>query len=89
MFRTHLSVLESSAAHFSSSPVFRVPLLDAQTNLLIDWASITYQQFHHDVELFAAYWARELRRAAIPQRSVIGLWYTFCCLYGALAYTSM
>lgn len=76
MFRTHLSVLDSSAACFSSSPVFKLPLLDAQTNQLSDWTTITYQQFRDDVERSSAYWAKELRRDAIPQRSVIGLWYT-------------
>ncbi|KAJ3800479.1 acetyl-CoA synthetase-like protein [Lentinula aff. detonsa] len=74
MFRTHLSVLESSAARFSSSPVFKVPLMGAQTNQLSDWTSITYRQFYEDVLRFAAFWAKELRRNNIPQRSVIGLW---------------
>ncbi|KAJ3868747.1 acetyl-CoA synthetase-like protein [Lentinula novae-zelandiae] len=74
MFRTHISVLESSAARFSSSPVFKVPLLDAQTNQLSDWTTITYRQFHEDVIRFASFWARELRHDNIPQRSVIGLW---------------
>ncbi|GAW07974.1 amp- ligase [Lentinula edodes] len=74
MFRTHISVLESSAARFSSSPVFKVPLLGAQTNQLSDWTTITYRQFHEDVIRFASFWARELRHDNIPQRSVIGLW---------------
>ncbi|KAJ4486270.1 acetyl-CoA synthetase-like protein [Lentinula aciculospora] len=82
MFRTHISVLESSAARFSSSPVFKVPLLDAQTNQLSSWTSITYRQFHEDVLRFAAFWAKELRRQNIPQRSVIGLWYEYNTIGG-------
>jgi acyl-CoA synthetase (AMP-forming)/AMP-acid ligase II len=74
MFRTHLSVLESSAAHFSSRPAFKVPLLDAHTGLLSDWTTITYQQFHDDVERSASYWFGKLERDGVASRSVIGLW---------------
>ncbi|KAF9069154.1 acetyl-CoA synthetase-like protein [Rhodocollybia butyracea] len=72
MLRTHLSVLESSAARFSSSPAFRVPILDGQTGKLNDWETISYTQFLFDVERSAVYWSHQLRD--IPQRSVIGLW---------------
>ncbi|KAJ3823060.1 hypothetical protein F5880DRAFT_1482940 [Lentinula raphanica] len=82
MFRTHLSVLESSAARFPSSPVFRTPLLDAQTNRLGGWTTISYRQFQEDVLRFATFWARELRRNKIPQRSVIGLWYVYNTIGG-------
>ncbi|KAF5390206.1 hypothetical protein D9757_002825 [Collybiopsis confluens] len=56
MSRTHLSVLESSTARFSNSAVFKVPLLDPQTHLLLDWTTITYQQFHDDVHRSASFW---------------------------------
>ncbi|KAE9410995.1 acetyl-CoA synthetase-like protein [Gymnopus androsaceus JB14] len=81
MFRTHLSVLDSSAACFSSSPVFKLPLLDAQTNQLSDWTTITYQQFRDDVERSSAYWAKELRRDGYTS--------AFCNWIGGYTYTDV
>ncbi|ESK98305.1 amp- ligase [Moniliophthora roreri MCA 2997] len=72
--RTHLSVLEASAARYPTSPVFKKPVLDSRTNELIDWQSITYKQFHEDVLIYARYWAKVLRHDGIPQRAIIGLW---------------
>lgn len=83
MLSSHLSVLETSAALHSSSPVFKVPQLDLAAGRVQDWHSITYRQFQSDVEDFAKYWRRALRISDIPQRSVIGLWYSdilFLCL---------
>ncbi|KAF5375110.1 hypothetical protein D9758_000172 [Tetrapyrgos nigripes] len=73
MSKTHLSVLESSASHYPSSPVFRIPHIDSQSSQL-HWRSVTYRQFYNDVLLFARYWSRTLAQVRIPQRSVIGLW---------------
>ncbi|KAH9947492.1 acetyl-CoA synthetase-like protein [Amylocystis lapponica] len=73
-FSTHLTVLAETASRFPSSPVFRVPLLNESTNNVREWQSITYSQFHADVELFAKYWARILKADGLSQRSVVGLW---------------
>ncbi|KAI3602834.1 amp-ligase [Moniliophthora roreri] len=72
--RTHLSVLEASAAYHPTSSVFKKPVLDSCTNKLIDWQSITYKQFYEDVLIYARHWAKVLGRDGIPQRAVIGLW---------------
>ncbi|KIK71118.1 hypothetical protein GYMLUDRAFT_52257 [Collybiopsis luxurians FD-317 M1] len=74
MYRTHLSVLESSTARFSHRPVFKVPLLDAQTGQLCDWTAITYQQFYDDVLCSASFWFEKLQHDGIAPRSVVGLW---------------
>ncbi|TRM65683.1 hypothetical protein BD626DRAFT_485538 [Schizophyllum amplum] len=60
MSSTHLSVLESSASRYAIE--------------VIEWQSITYSQFAHDVEHFAKYWTRTLRVSGVPQRSTIGMW---------------
>ncbi|KAL1665529.1 hypothetical protein GGF50DRAFT_52504 [Schizophyllum commune] len=74
MSRTHLSVLESSASRFANRPAFKVPRVDSSTQEVVEWTSITYAQFLHDVEHFAKYWSRTLHRDGIPQRSIIGMW---------------
>ncbi|KAK7463694.1 hypothetical protein VKT23_005633 [Stygiomarasmius scandens] len=73
MSKTHLSVLESSASKHSSSPVFAIPHVDPQFGHL-KWQSVSYNQFHQDVLVFARYWSRMLENDCIPQRSVVGLW---------------
>lgn len=73
-FRSHLTVLESSAAKYSSSPAFRVPQIDSQTEQVQQWHTITYKQFLSDVERFARYWLRTLETDAVPKGSVVGLW---------------
>ena len=74
MLRSHLTVLESSAARYPTSPVFRIPQLDS--NGTIDsWQTITYQRFHADVLSHARYWTSVFTRDRIPQRSVVGIWY--------------
>ncbi|KAG7099318.1 hypothetical protein E1B28_001176 [Marasmius oreades] len=69
----HLTSLESSAARFPSSVIFKTPILDGSGSL-VNWNSITYSQFHGDVLLYARYWAKVLGHDRIPQRSVVGLW---------------
>ena len=74
MLRSHLTVLESSAARYPSSPVFKIPQLDSQGSIEC-WEPITYQRFRGDVESYARYWTSVFKRDHIPQRSVIGIWY--------------
>ncbi|KAJ7038080.1 hypothetical protein C8F04DRAFT_1325965 [Mycena alexandri] len=74
MLRTHLTVLETSACRYPLSPVFKLPRSDSQSSHGQDWYSITYRQFHIDVELFARHWSRTLTESGIALGSVVGLW---------------
>src|SRR5258708_5869895 len=58
--RSHLSVLETSASLFSSSPAFQIPRSDLQLADTHDWEPITYAQFYRDVEVYASHWHRVL-----------------------------
>ncbi|KAJ6616294.1 hypothetical protein B0H10DRAFT_1799807 [Mycena sp. CBHHK59/15] len=73
MPRTHISVLETSAARSPSAVAFKIPVLD-DPEQEPNWRSITYQQFLRDVEVIAAHISRNFRKAGIPERSVVGLW---------------
>ncbi|KAG6877298.1 hypothetical protein C0992_010316 [Termitomyces sp. T32_za158] len=75
MIRTHLTVLEASACRYPSLPIFKVPQLDALSGTVNKWASISYQQFLRDVELYAQHWRRVLTHDGVPPKSVVGLWY--------------
>jgi acyl-CoA synthetase (AMP-forming)/AMP-acid ligase II len=75
MPRSHLTVLEASAAKYSSLPAFRTPIVDPQTNTITEWRAITYSQFHLDVERVARHWLRRLQAQGLPHRSVVGMWY--------------
>ncbi|KAF5376634.1 hypothetical protein D9615_007853 [Tricholomella constricta] len=74
MLESHLTVLESSAARHSFSPVFKVPQLDLSSGCVESWASISYQRFLSDVEFYARHWRRTFTRDGIPPKSVIGIW---------------
>ncbi|KAJ7786433.1 hypothetical protein B0H16DRAFT_1657735 [Mycena metata] len=74
MLRTHLTVLETSACRYPLSPVFKLPRSDSQSSHGQDWYSITYRQFHMDVELFARHWSRTLAESGVALGSVVGLW---------------
>lgn len=74
MFKTHLTVVESSAAAYPNQPAFRTPLVDPDTNQITRWLAITYQQFHEDVLASARYWSHTLTSDNIAPRSVIGIW---------------
>lgn len=71
---SHLTVLAATASRSPLSPIFRLPICDTTTNCIRTWRTITYQQFFHDVEKSAKYWAHLFADQGIPQRSVIGLW---------------
>lgn len=73
-FRSHLTVLQTSASVYSSATAFRVPEVDGETGKLVQWRSISYRQFQDDVDLFARYWARTLRADGVPREAVVGLW---------------
>ncbi|PIL31634.1 hypothetical protein GSI_06336 [Ganoderma sinense ZZ0214-1] len=73
-YRTHLTVLEQSAARYPDSPVFRTPRTDPNTNKILEWDIVTYSQFWQDVERFARHWTRELTACGVRTRSVVGLW---------------
>ena len=74
-YRTHLTVLEQTAARYPDSPVFRIPRVDSNTNEVLEWDIVTYTQFWQDVERFARHWKRELTACGVRARSVVGLWY--------------
>jgi hypothetical protein len=74
MLSSHLTILEASAKLYTTSPAFKIPILNAAGSVR-DWMSISYQQFLLDVERFARHWARVLRSKGVPQQSVVGLWY--------------
>lgn len=73
-YRTHLTVLEQSAARFPNAPAFKVPRIDPVTTEILQWEPITFRQFLLDVEHFARYWSLKLQADRIRPRSVIGLW---------------
>lgn len=83
MFRTHLTVLDSSASLYSSSPVFKVPRLNLSNGIVQQWHSITYKQFYDAVRVFARHWMRVLKAQGIAQKSVVGLW------LGGMTYTDV
>ena len=74
-YKTHLTVLQHSAAVYSSSPAFLLPRLDTNdSNVIVAWDSISYQQFLLDVERSARHWSHTLTAHEVPRRSVVGLW---------------
>jgi len=75
MMKSHLEVFQSSVSRFASAPLFRIPEVDPSTGNVLEWSTITYQQFQDDVELYARHWSRVLRCSGIPRGSVIGLWW--------------
>ena len=74
-FQSHLSVLESSVKLYPTRPAFRFPIVDKDTSQISEWATVTYAQFHQDVELYARYWTSVLSADRIAPGSIIGLWY--------------
>lgn len=73
-YRTHLTVLEDSAASYPDRPVFRVPKTGTDDGEVEDWQVVTYSQFNSCVTLYARHWARILNADGLPPRSVVGLW---------------
>lgn len=74
-YRTHLTVLQSTADRLPNTPVFRLPSLSRSTGLVDSWVPVTYKQFLDDVELMSKFWAKTLHSRRIPRESVVGLWY--------------
>lgn len=75
MVNSHLTVLESSSSAYASATLFRTPQLDSTSGQVKEWRSISYQQFHRDVEIFAQHWSNVFVNSRIPRRSIIGLWW--------------
>ena len=73
-YRTHLTVLEQTAARYPQSPVFRIPRVDPVSKAILNWDVITYGQFWQDVERVARYWTQKLTADGVVTRSVVGLW---------------
>ncbi|KAI0800938.1 acetyl-CoA synthetase-like protein [Fomes fomentarius] len=73
-FRTHLTVLEQSAAQYPDAPAFRVPRLRSDSDEILEWDTVTYIQFWQDVQRFARHWTQKLTVDGIPCGSVVGLW---------------
>jgi len=82
--KSHLSVLQTSASRFASSPAFYVPRTHSESGDVSSWEPVSYTQFLLDVELFARHWAHVLTLDGIPQRSVIGMWSVKLCLTSPL-----
>ncbi|KII93542.1 hypothetical protein PLICRDRAFT_26716 [Plicaturopsis crispa FD-325 SS-3] len=83
-YRSHLTILESSASRYATSAVFHIPQLSPREgSAATQWQSVTYQRFHHDVEHFAKYWSRTLNADSVPHRSVVGIW------LGGMTYTDV
>jgi hypothetical protein len=72
--KTHLSALDAAASEYAAYPAFKLPRIDPQTGLVLEWESISFAQFKIDVELFAKYWSHTLRAQGLPERSVVGIW---------------
>ncbi|KAI0652198.1 acetyl-CoA synthetase-like protein [Trametes meyenii] len=72
--RTHLTILEQTAAKYPDAPAFRVPRIDPETDQVLEWDIITYKEFWQDVERFARYWTQTLSADGVVGRSVVGLW---------------
>lgn len=72
--QSHLTVLEQSAQKYGSLPAFRLPVVDPDTKIVLQWRSITYRQFLADVERVARYWLRRLTEDGIAYKSIVGLW---------------
>ncbi|KAF7966436.1 hypothetical protein HWV62_38398 [Athelia sp. TMB] len=75
-FRSHLTVLESSASRFSSASAFQIPDVDTETGKALRWRPISYSQFRDDVNTSARYYAKTLRADGVQPQSVVGLWLT-------------
>lgn len=73
--QSHLSVLESSVQLYPTRPAFRLPIVNKETSQVSEWATVTYAQFHQDVELYARYWASVLSADGLAPGSTVGLWY--------------
>ena len=52
-----------------------MPVVDKETSQISEWGTVTYAQFHQDVELYARYWTSALSAKGVAPGSVIGLWY--------------
>ncbi|KAJ4468177.1 acetyl-CoA synthetase-like protein [Lentinula aciculospora] len=73
--KTHLSILQDSSERFAHSAAFKIPSTESTSSGIPRWDTITFKQFHDDVELCARHWARQLNvRGGVPPKSVVGLW---------------
>ncbi|KAF8517017.1 acetyl-CoA synthetase-like protein [Hysterangium stoloniferum] len=69
-YQSHITVLESAAALFSSCTAFKIPIYDGCRDIK-GWNDVTYKQFYNDVENMAAHWIEKL---GLPRNSVVALW---------------
>ncbi|KAJ3756267.1 acetyl-CoA synthetase-like protein [Lentinula raphanica] len=73
--KTHLSILRDSSERYANTAAFKIPSVESSSNGTLRWDTITYKQFHSDVELCARFWARQLNIVGnVPPKSVVGLW---------------
>lgn len=72
-YKTHLQALYECSATYSSLPILKLPVYDAE-GVLRTWQPVSYQQFTSDVEHFATHLAFKLSGDGVPPRSVVGLW---------------
>ncbi|TFK99733.1 acetyl-CoA synthetase-like protein [Pterulicium gracile] len=73
-FRSHLTVLEKTASLHPEASAFRLPVVGAD-GAILQWSSVSYQQFWEDVESTARHWLQELTSQSIYSGSVVGMWY--------------
>ncbi|KAF5389415.1 hypothetical protein D9757_004334 [Collybiopsis confluens] len=72
---THLSILQASSKRFANSAAFKIPSARSTASAVPTWDTITFKQFHDDVELCAKFWARELYlRSNVQPKSIVGVW---------------
>ncbi|KAH7883690.1 acetyl-CoA synthetase-like protein [Phlebopus sp. FC_14] len=69
-YHSHISVLANAASVYPSHNAFLIP----DTSSTPSWRPVSYLQLSQDVDLTARYWHARLTSAAIPERSVVGLW---------------
>ncbi|TFK18941.1 acetyl-CoA synthetase-like protein [Coprinopsis marcescibilis] len=74
MVRSHLDVFQESTSRYHSAPLFRLPHISPSTGKVDSWGTISYQEFRHDVELYARHWMCTLGHDGVQQGSVVGLW---------------
>lgn len=72
--KTLLSVIEEAVSTYPTRPVFRIPKFYEGTEIVQEWATITYAQFHSDIELYARHWANILLADSVSPGSVVGVW---------------
>ncbi|KAM5360087.1 hypothetical protein ACJZ2D_013998 [Fusarium nematophilum] len=73
-YKTHLTVLQHSAADYPLSAALKVPSWSAKGEVFEGWKDIPFSSFLRDVEQSARYWSDKLAGKGLEERSTVGLW---------------